>query len=101
MSQISQSPTKRSGRALNRLRSSEYESRGLNEGNVEGLQVKAVQMELQRERAMNESLQRDIKMLREQLKQAEEMRVQQEKAIEDTEEKMAKQQVRFTRQLNE
>ena len=40
-------------------------------------------------------------MLREQLKSAEEMRVQQENAIEAAEEKMAKQQVRFTRQLNE
>ena len=55
--------------------SSEYESRGLTEGNVEGLQAKAVQMELQRERAMNESLQRDVTMLRDQLKRAEELRL--------------------------
>ena len=55
--------------------SSEYESRGLTEGNVEGLQAKAIQMELQRERAMNESLQRDVTMLRDQLKRAEELRL--------------------------
>ena len=95
MSQISvaasASPSKRPGRpGFHKMKSSEYESRGLSESNVEGLQVKAVQMELQRERTMNESLQRDIKMLREQLRQAEEMRVQQERAIEDAEEKMAK-----------
>ena len=54
--------------------SSEYEARGLTEGNVEGLQVKAIQMELQRERAMNQSKDRDIQMLRDQLKVAEQLR---------------------------
>ena len=52
------------GRALMKKMSSEYESRGLTEGNVEQLQAKAIQMELGRERSMNQSLQRDIEMLR-------------------------------------
>ena len=53
----SASPSKRPGRpGFHKMKSSEYESRGLSESNVEGLQVKAVQMELQRERTMNESL---------------------------------------------
>ena len=69
--------------------SSEYESRGLTEGNVEQLQAKAIQMELGRERSMNESLQRDVEMLREQLRIAEELRGKQENSIEEANEKMA------------
>ena len=54
------------------MTSSEYESGGLTGNNVEGLQVQAMKMELQRERGTNESLQADIEMLREQLKLSEE-----------------------------
>ena len=50
---------------MNRMTSSEYESGGLTGNNVEGLQVQAMKMELQRERGTNESLQADIEMLRE------------------------------------
>ena len=77
------------GRALTKKMSSEYESRGLTEGNVEQLQAKAIQMELGRERSMNESLQRDVEMLREQLRIAEELRGKQENSIEEANEKMA------------
>ena len=65
------SPTKRMGRALMKKMSSEYESQGLTAGAVESLNAKALQMELQRERAMNQSLQRDVEMLRDQLAIAE------------------------------
>ena len=58
-------------------------------------------MELQRERTMNESLQRDIQMLRDQLKRAEEMRVKQEQSIVEANEKMAQQEAHFQAQLNE
>ena len=54
------------------MTSSEYESGGLTSNNVDGLQVQAMKMELQRERGTNESLQADIVMLRDQLAQAEE-----------------------------
>ena len=57
---------------MNRMTSSEYEAGGLTGNNVDGLQVQAMKMELQRERGTNESLQADIEMLREQLKLAEE-----------------------------
>ena len=53
------------------MTSSEYESGGLTGNNVEGLQVQAMKMELQRERGTVESLQADIVMLRDQLTQAE------------------------------
>ena len=53
------------------MTSSEYESGGLTGNNVEGLQVQAMKMELQRERGTVESLQADIVMLRDQLAQAE------------------------------
>ena len=65
------SPTKRMGRALMKKMSSEYESQGLTAGAVESLNAKALQMELQRERGMNQSLQRDVEMLRDQLAIAE------------------------------
>ena len=54
------------------MTSSEYESGGLTPNNVDGLQLQAMKMELQRERGTNESLQADIVMLRDQLAQAEE-----------------------------
>ena len=57
---------------MNRMTSSEYESGGLTGNNVEGLQVQAMKMELQRERGTVQSLQADIEMLREQLKLSEE-----------------------------
>ena len=44
--------------------SSEYESQGLTVNAVEGLNSKALELELKRERTMNQSLQRDIEMLR-------------------------------------
>ena len=44
--------------------SSEYESQGLTANAVEGLNSKALELELKRERTMNQSLQRDIEMLR-------------------------------------
>ena len=56
------SPTKTKKR-MNRMTSSEYESGGLTPNNVDGLQVQAMKMELQRERGTNESLQADITML--------------------------------------
>ena len=49
------------------MTSSEYESGGLTSNNIDGLQVQAMKMELQRERGTNESLQADIVMLRDQL----------------------------------
>ena len=58
------SPTKRQQRGLTKKLSSEYESQGLTANAVEGLNMKALGMELKRERAMNQSLQRDIEMLR-------------------------------------
>ena len=56
---------------MNRLTSSEYEAGGLTGNNVDGLQVQALKMELQRERGTVESLQADVDMLRKQLSQAE------------------------------
>ena len=56
---------------MNRMTSSEYEAGGLTSNNVDGLQVQALKMELQRERGTNESLQADIDMLRNQLAQSE------------------------------
>ena len=53
------------------MTSSEYEAGGLTGNNVDGLQVQALRMELQRERGTVESLQADVDMLRKQLSQAE------------------------------
>ena len=60
------SPT-RQKRRMNRMTSSEYESQGLTGNNVDGLQVQALKMELNRERGTVESLQADVAMLRDQL----------------------------------
>ena len=75
--------------------SSEYESQGLTAGAVESLNAKALQMELQRERAMNQSLQRDVEMLRDQLAIAEQLRARQETQISEIEGKLQEQQDSF------
>ena len=49
------------------MTSAEYEASGLTGGSVEGLQVNALKMELQREKNTVESLHQDIEMLRAQL----------------------------------
>ena len=44
--------------------SAEYEARGLSEVNVDNVQIGALHTENNRERKMNESMQRDIEMLK-------------------------------------
>ena len=61
--------------------SCEYEARGLAQVNVTNSQIGALHTENNRERAINESLQNDVKMLREQLDRAEEIRKNQEIVI--------------------
>ena len=56
------------------MTSEDFERQGLTGDNVGNLQIQAVKMELQRERSTNQSLQDDIKMLRDQLDQAENLR---------------------------
>lgn len=54
--------------------STEYEARGLSEVNVTNSQIAALHQENffnNRERGINETLQRDVEMLREQLTRAE------------------------------
>ena len=75
--------------------SSEYESQGLTANAVEGLNAKAVELELKRERAMNQSLQRDVEMLRKQLETAEKLRATQASQIAEAEGKLADQQDKF------
>ena len=61
------SPTKSQKRTLIKMTSAEYEASGLTGNSVEGLQVNALKMELQREKNTVESLHQDIEMLRAQL----------------------------------
>ena len=56
---------------VQRMTSADYEATGLTGGSVEGLQVNALKMELQREKNTVESLQQDIELLRQQLDQSE------------------------------
>ena len=61
--------------------STEYESRGLTEVNVDNEHVAALHNENNRERNINTSLQKDVEMLRAQLARAEEHRVKQEASL--------------------
>ena len=61
--------------------STEYAARGLNEVNVDNLQIAALHTENNRERKMHESIQDDLTLLRAQLVRAEEIRVQQEASL--------------------
>ena len=63
--------------------SKEYEARGLSEVNVTNAQVAALHQENNRERGVNETLQRDVEMLREQLARAEQIRKKQEIIIRE------------------
>ena len=56
--------------------SSEYEAGGLSGVNIENMQIASLKNEIKRERSTNESLQKDIEMLRDQLARAEEIREQ-------------------------
>ena len=64
---FSNSPSKSHKQTLKKMTSAEYEASGLTGNSVEGLQVNALKMELQREKNTNESLHQDIEMLRAQL----------------------------------
>ena len=61
--------------------SAEYEGRGLSEVNIDNDQVAALHTENNRERNINESLQKDIVMLRAQLVTAEQIRVREEASL--------------------
>ena len=76
------SPTKKPNRKefLKKM-SKEYEDRGLTEVCVDNSQVQSLHTENNRERDINLSLQRDIEMLKAQLKRSEEIRVRQEEEI--------------------
>ena len=68
--------------------SAEYEARGLAEVNVDNAQIGALHTENNRERKMNESMQKDIEMLKAQLVRAEEIRVKQESEILEQKDKI-------------
>ena len=61
--------------------SAEYEARGLAEVNVDNLQVAALHTENNRERVVNQQLQKDLDLLRAQLARAEAIRVKQEASL--------------------
>ena len=68
--------------------SAEYKARGLNEVNVDNAQIAALHQENNRERTLNESMQKDIEMLRAQLVRAEDIRVKQEAEILEQKDKI-------------
>ena len=68
--------------------SAEYEARGLAEVNVDNEQIGALHTENNREREINESMQKDIEMLRAQLVRGEEIRKKQEVEIKVQTEKI-------------
>ena len=63
--------------------STEYEARGLDQVNIDNVQVAALHTENNRERLINESLQKDVELLRAQLAKAEEVRVRQEASLKE------------------
>ena len=75
--------------------STEYEARGLTEVCVENAQVAALHTENNRERNINESLQKDVEMLRHQMAKSEEIRAKQETEIAEQSAKIREMQNNF------
>ncbi len=93
---MSGSPTRRNpNNALTKKMSTQYEARGLAEVNVDNVQIAGLHTENNRERTMNESLQRDVQMLREQLARAEDIRQKQEARIVEAHANIKHQQEQF------
>ena len=63
--------------------STEYESRGLKLVNVDNQQIGALHTENNRERVVNETLMKDVELLRVQLARAEEIRTKQHTQLVD------------------
>jgi len=66
----------------------EYEGRGLKEVCVDNEQVGALHTENNRERMVNQSLQKDVEMLRSQLERNEEIRAKLESEIKEQQAKI-------------
>ena len=79
----------------------DYEAGGLSMSNIENMQINSLHQENKRERLMNESLQKDVEMLREQLGRAEEIRMKQETVISEANSQISYINSNFQKQLND
>ena len=81
--------------------SAEYEARGLTEVCVDNEQIAGLHTENNRERTMNQSLQRDVEMLRAQLARGEQIRVKLESEILEQKGKIVDMHTNHQQQINE